>query len=363
MNGDVVLPRPRRDIGTLPAYVPGRAMTGKPAAVLASNELPFGPLPEVVDAISAEVKAANLYPDASGQELERAIGEHLGVAAECIAIGPGSVGLLHQVMRAYTEPGSEVVYAWRSFEAYPGLVSLYHAQGRPVPLNAALEHDLPAMARAVTDRTRVVIVCNPNNPTGTVVTPDALRTLVDAVPPDCLIVLDEAYREFCPTDDFADGIEMFGSRPNVCVLRTFSKAYGLAGLRVGYAIAHPQVIQHLHAVRLHFAVTQIARRAATESIKRHDQAAARLEAVMSERDRMREELTRTGWSVVRSYANFVWLGLGPASAAFAEHCRAAGVVVRPLGDDGVRVTAGPPEWNDRFLAAAAEWAVAHRGLA
>lgn len=363
MTQDLVLPRPRRDIASLPPYIPGRATATaeQPLVVLASNELPFGPLPEVIEELSAELAAANLYPDASGGELEHALAAHVGVRPESIAVGPGSVGLLHQSMRAYVEPGSDVVYAWRSFEAYPGLISLYHATGRPVALDARLRHDLPAMLAAVTDNTRVVIVCNPNNPTGAVVSADDLRQFVDAVPRDCLIVLDEAYREFCTESEFADGVELFGDRPNVCVLRTFSKAYGLAGLRVGYAIAHPEVIAHLQTVRLHFGVSRLARRAALASIRRHDQAIARLQSVLSERNRLEQELAGQGWPVLSSHGNFVWLPLGSAAHEFAEHCQSRGVLVRPLGNDGVRVTAGLPEWNNLFLAAAAEW-VETRGI-
>jgi histidinol-phosphate aminotransferase len=259
-------------------------------------------------------------------------------------------------------PGDEVVFAWRSFEAYPIITQVSGATAVRVPLDAGDRHDLVAMAAAVTDRTRLVFVCNPNNPTGTAVRRAELETFLDAVPQDLLVVLDEAYCEFIRDEQVPDGLSLYRERSNVCVLRTFSKAYGLAGLRVGFAVAHEEVAEALRKTAVPFGVSTIAQVAAIASLAAEDELAERVEQLVKERDRMATALADQGWRVPRSEANFVWLRLGERTAAFADACAAAGVVVRSYGVDeplgGVRVTVGEPEATDRFLAVAAEHAPA-----
>jgi histidinol-phosphate aminotransferase len=213
-------------------------------------------------------------------------------------------------------------------------------------------HDLEAMAGAVTDRTRVIFVCNPNNPTGTVVRRDELKRFLDAVPEDVLVVIDEAYREFVRDDDVPDGIELYRERSNVCLLRTFSKAYGLAGLRVGFAIASEPVAEALRKCAVPFGVNGIAQAAAVASLSAEGELLDRVDAIVRERTRVSDGLRQQGWTVPTSEANFVWLRLGERTVEFAAKCEAAGVMVRPFPGEGARVTIGEPEANDILLAVA-----------
>jgi histidinol-phosphate aminotransferase len=231
------------------------------------------------------------------------------------------------------------------------MVQVAGASSVRVPLDAGATHDLEAMAAAITPSTRVIFVCNPNNPTGTVVHRRALESFLDRVPDDCLVVLDEAYGEFIRDPDVSDGVELHRDRPNVAVLRTFSKAYGLAGLRIGYAVAHPIAADAIRVTNVPFSVSTIAQVAAVASLQ---PAAARelldrVEATVHERDRIEAALAVAGWRVPKSQSNFVWLPTGAATEAFAATCEAAGVIVRPFGLEGVRVTIGEPEANDLFL--------------
>ena len=225
-----------------------------------------------------------------------------------------------------------------------------------VPLTSGDVHDLDAMAGAVTDRTRLIFVCNPNNPTGTVVHRAELERFLDRVPDDVLVVLDEAYREFIRDTDVPDGIDIYRDRPNVAVLRTFSKAYGLAGLRVGFAVAHEEpVAAALRKTAVPFGVSRIAQDAAVASLRAEDELLGRVGSLVCERARVYEELTRQGWTVPESQANFVWLRLGDRTLDFAGVCERAGVMVRPFAGEGVRVTIGETEANDIFLKTAGEY--------
>jgi histidinol-phosphate aminotransferase len=337
-------------------YTPGKA----PAAPagrsfkLSSNESPYDPLPSVRGVIASAASHINRYPDNTAAELVDAIATRFGVPAAHVAVGCGSVGIAQQLLEAVGEPGAEVIYAWRSFEAYPYLTDLANATSVRVPLQD-LRHDLVAMAAAITDQTRLIFVCTPNNPTGTAVTRGELTTFLDQVPPDCLVVIDEAYVQYVRDPDVPDGLTLYASRPNVAVLRTFSKAYGLAGLRVGYLIAHEPVAAAVRKTMLTFTVNSIAQAAAIASLAAESELLERVELVVKERDRVRRELLGQGWTVPPTEANFVWLPLGGGSAEFAAHCDAAGVSVRPFMPDGVRVTVADPEANDAFLAAAAAY--------
>jgi histidinol-phosphate aminotransferase len=248
-----------------------------------------------------------------------------------------------------------VVFAWRSFEAYPIIVQISGATGVRVPLRSDESHDLEAMEAAITDRTRLVLVCNPNNPTGTATRRSGLETFLDRVPDDVLVVIDEAYREFVRDPEVPDGLDLYRERPNVAVLRTFSKAYGLAALRVGFAVAHEPVAAALRKTAVPFGVSSLAQVAAVASLDAEDELEARVETLVSERDRVMAKLAAQGWPVLDAQANFVWLRLGERSEAFAEACAASGVIVRPFSGEGVRVTIGEPEASDRFLAVAQEF--------
>ena len=346
-------PRFRPVLGTFPAYKPGKApvaATGQ-AHKLSSNESPYGPLPSVVEVIAEAGRGVNRYPDNGAAALSAALAERFAVPADHVAVGCGSVGVLKQLLEAVSDPGDEVVYAWRSFEAYPTLIDLAGATSVQVPLRDET-HDLAAMADAITPRTRLILVCNPNNPTGTVVSRQQLTAFLDQVPADCLVVLDEAYREYIRDESVPNGAELYLDRPNVAVLRTFSKAYGLAGLRVGFLIGHPPVAEAIRKTMLPFTVSSIAQAAAVASLAAEAELFERVETIVKERDRVRSALLADGWSVPVTEANFVWLRLGPHTTAFAEACEQAGIAVRPFAGEGARVSVGTPEANDAFLATA-----------
>ncbi|TDP32321.1 histidinol-phosphate transaminase [Nocardia ignorata] len=340
--------RIRPDLATIPAYVPGR--THPDAVKLASNETTFGPLPSAAKAIAAAAEQANRYPDNQVTELRAALAEFLGVSVANVAVGCGSVALCQELVQITCDATTdEVVFAWRSFEAYPIVTQVGNATSVPVPLTADHRHDLDAMADAITERTKLIFVCNPNNPTGTAHPRAELERFLDRVPPHVLVVLDEAYFEYLRLPE-TDGIEIGRTRPNVVVLRTFSKAYGLAGLRVGYAVGDPEVITALLKVHIPFSVNRVAQAAAIASLEAHGELLDRTDVLITQRAQVRDALLAAGYEVPPSEANFVWLPLGARSLGFAEASAAAGVLVRPFAGDGVRVTIGDPHENERFLA-------------
>lgn len=356
-------PRLRHTIDSLPSYKPGRPATagsGQTAFKISSNENPYPPLPGVLDAVADAAGSINRYPDMFATGLVDALAKRFDVPPADIATGTGSVGVLQQVIQATAAEGDEVVYAWRSFEAYPIVVGISGARSVTVPLGPGARHDLDAMAAAVTDRTRLVLVCSPNNPTGTAVRRDEMRTFLRRVPSDVLVVVDEAYREFVRDPDAIDGLELYRDFPNVCVLRTFSKAYGLAGLRVGFAIAREPVADALRKTAVPFGVSGVAQRAAIESLRHEGALAERVETLVAERDRVRAALLEQGWDVPDTQANFVWLELGDNTVEFAAQCEAAGLIVRPFAGEGCRITVAEPEASDRLLKVTADWR-AHTG--
>ncbi|MBL3665110.1 histidinol-phosphate transaminase [Streptomyces sp. M2CJ-2] len=344
-------PRLRAELEGIPTYKPGKpAAAGGPVAYkLSSNENPYPPLPGVMEAIASAASSFNRYPDMACTALMAELAERFAVPVSHLATGTGSVGIAQQLLQATSGPGDEVIYGWRSFEAYPIITRISGATPVQVPLTPGDVHDLDAMAEAVTDRTRLVFVCNPNNPTGTVVRRAELERFLDRVPRDVLVVLDEAYREFIRDPEVPDGVEIYRERPNVCVLRTFSKAYGLAGLRVGFAIAHEPVAAALRKTAVPFGVSQLAQDAAIASLRAEDELIGRVGSLVCERNRVMDALRAQGWKVPESQANFVWLRLGERTAAFAQACEQAGVVVRPFPGEGARVTVGETEANDIFL--------------
>ncbi|WP_181958169.1 histidinol-phosphate transaminase [Nonomuraea deserti] len=350
------MPRFRQILDTMAPYKAGKAVAAPDGRSykLSSNETPYDPLPSVVEAIAEGARQINRYPDPASVRLTEAIAERCSVPPEHVALGAGSVTVAQQLFETVGEPGAEVVYAWRSFEAYPLLADLAGVTSVRVPL-AGEDHDLDAMAEAINDRTRLVFVCNPNNPTGTAIRRGALEAFLDRVPEHVLVVLDEAYHEYVRDHDVPDGLTLYRDRPNVCVLRTFSKAYGLAGLRVGYMIAQEPVASAVRKTIIPFAVNHLAQVAAIASLQAEDELFDRVEQVVKERTRVRESLLAQGWTVPPTEANFVWLRLGGRTLDFAAACAAEGVAVRPFAEEGVRVSIGSPEANDAFLAAAASF--------
>jgi histidinol-phosphate aminotransferase len=347
-------PRLRPTLATLPSYVPGRTVAG--AIKLASNETPYPPLPHVLERIGQAVLDANRYPDNNSTELTGVLATKYGVAVERVRVGCGSVSLCTQLVQAVADADEEVMYAWRSFEAYPIIAAVSGASAVQVPLRDHV-HDLDAMAEHVTGKTKLIFVCNPNNPTGTAVERKALVRFLQAVPSDVVVALDEAYREFVTDPDVPDGLTLLDDFPNLVILRTFSKAYGLAGLRVGYAIAaDPSVTEAMRQTQVPFAVTTVAQAAALASLEpeAEPQLMARVADIVAQRDRVHGALVAMGYEVPPTEANFVWLPLGDASSDWAAGCEERRVIVRAFAGSGVRVTIGTPDENDRLLAAAGE---------
>jgi histidinol-phosphate aminotransferase len=323
---------------------------------LASNETPFAPHPQVLEAVEAQLRTLNRYPDPAKATLRRRLSERTGVDPGRIAIGNGSCELLLAGAEAMLEPGAEVVYAWPSFSIYPHLAAMSGARAITVPLNEAQEHDLEAMANEVTAATRMLIVCNPNNPTATALPPAALDGLLTAVPRNVAVILDEAYIEFCTTQDPDESLDLLKRHPNLILLRTFSKVYGLCGLRVGYALGSEEFRLAVDRVRQPFSVNALALAAATEALNHQDEVERRVEQTAIERMHVEMELEERGYETSDSQANFSWVSLGERDEdEVVDGLAKLGVIVRAggaLGQDGwMRVTYGTRQENDRFLAA------------
>lgn len=345
-------PQPRPNVLAIPAYVAGRPPTVRPgmtAYKLSSNENPYPPLPGVVEAATRAVEVMNRYPDMGSTALYDALAARLGVPATDLAVATGSVALIYQLVGAFCDPGDEVVYAWRSFEAYPIAVTAAGAASVQVPLTADGRHDLAAMLAAITDRTKVVMVCTPNNPTGPAVTQAELDDFLARVPEHVVAVVDEAYLEFVRMDDAVDGLATYRDHANVVLFRTFSKAYGLAGFRVGYAVAQAPLAAALRAVSLPFGVSAVAQAAAIASLEAEAELLERVDALVAERERVVAGLRGIGWDVPEPQGNFVWFALGERTADFAAAADEAGITVRPFAGEGARVSIGETEGNDRLL--------------
>lgn len=352
------LPPIRPALAGIPTYKPGRPPTpreGLATYKLSSNENPYPPLPGVLEAVGDAAGRLNRYPDMGASALYAALEKRFDVPESDLAVATGSVAVLYHLLQATCAEGDEVVYAWRSFEAYPIAVGMTGATGVQVPLRAGARHDLDAMAAAITERTRVVLVCTPNNPTGPAVTEAELRDFVAVVPGDVVVVVDEAYREFVRDPAVGEAIDLYRERDNVVVLRTFSKAYGLAGLRVGFALAPARLADAIRKVSLPFGVSQIAQEAAIASLAAEAELFERVDALVGERARVLSGLREQGWEPPDSQANFAWMQLGDQTDAFAAECTDAGIMVRPFPGDGARVSIGETEANDVFLAVAAQW--------
>lgn len=358
----------RSELDDLPSYLPCPTAPGSSGdqqssevARLALNELPFGPLPGVLDAIIAAAGDSNRYPDMAAVALRNAIADRHGVTPDRIVTGFGSVYLLELLLKAVCEPGQEFVFPWRSYEAYPIVAVGGMVRAKPVPCTDDFHQDLDAMAAAITDNTRVALVCNPNNPTSTAVTRAELTKFIDRVPESTLVVLDEAYREFVTDPDVPDGLVEYGDRRNVVVLRTMSKAWGLAGLRLGWLAAAPEVADAMRKLLAPFATSAFAEVAALAALEQETEVRRRVDFITAERARMYPALKEFAPRTPVSQANFFWLPV-PNPAGFAAHCEAGGVLIRAFAD-AARVTIGTSAENDRFLAVSATAGILERGLA
>jgi histidinol-phosphate aminotransferase len=323
---------------------------------LASNETPFAPHPQVLEAVEAQLRTLNRYPDPTRSALRARLSERTGVPAGRIAIGNGSCELLLAGGEAMLEPGAEVVYGWPSFSIYPHLAAMSGARAVTVPLNEAGEHDLEAMAREVTGATRMLIVCNPNNPTATGLPPAAIDDFVASLPRNVAVILDEAYVEFSALQDPDESLALLDKHPNLILLRTFSKVYGLCGLRVGYALGSEEFRLAVDRVRQPFSVNALAQAAATEALNHQDEVERRVERTAIERMHVETELEERGLDTTDSQANFSWVSLGDRDEDdVVDGLAKRGVIVRAggaLGQEGwMRVTYGTRGENDRFLAA------------
>ncbi len=349
-------PRFRAVFDSLPTYQPARAVRSATGDFhpLAANESPDRPLAEVVAAVIEAAAQVNRYPDFSGTELTGQIARMHGVSEDRVVTGAGSVALLQMLLAAVADSGAEVMYAWRSFELYPVLADLAGMRSIPIPL-ADERHDLNAMADRVSDSTRLILVCNPNNPTGTALSCEDLRDFARRVPADCLIAVDEAYFEYVRDPAVESAIELTLSRPNLVVLRTFSKAYGLAGLRVGYLVGPPYVVAQLRKAYLPYSLSNVAQAAALAALRAQKELFSQVDAIIAERARVGHALAAAGWEVPGSQSNFLWLGMGAASSEFGEWCGRRGIAVRVYPGEGLRVSIGARADNDAFLAAIAAW--------
>jgi histidinol-phosphate aminotransferase len=321
---------------------------------LASNEDPEGPHPAVIAGIQKGALEINRYPDGSCHELTKELGSQLGVEPEMIVLGNGSNELLNMIVRALISPGENMVFARPSFVVYDLAAATHFDCGKPVPLDHLDRHDLVAMANAVDDNTKLMMICNPNNPTGTYCSHDEIRNLLDTVPSSVVVVLDEAYFEYAYAEDYPDGVALMADYPNLVVTRTFSKIHALAGLRVGYLVAQPGFTQHLQKTREPFNVNTLAQAAARVALTLPQVVQQRALRNREQGQWLSRELTRLGFEVVPSQANFLFARHTLAAGELCERLLKQGVIIRPmsafgLGDGAVRITIGLAEENRRCI--------------
>jgi histidinol-phosphate aminotransferase len=340
----------RAEIAALPPYRQGRAAAAE-AFKLSSNENPRAPHPAVLAAIAES--SVNRYPDGAATALRARLAERVGVGLDGVHVGAGSVSILSQLIQAAAGPGDEVVYPWRSFEAYPLLVTVSGATSVQIPNRPGGHHDLDAMAAAITDRTRVVIVCTPNNPTSTLVTAAQFAAFMAKVPPTVLVILDEAYFEFVTDEHAVRGLAELPNHPNVVVLRTFSKAYGLAGLRIGWAAGPAYILDAARSAAIPLAVTEPAQRAALAALDVEAEVLASVDELVERRARVFTGLTAAGWTVPDPHGNFVWFAAGDETVAVAAMLEEDGIVGRMFPGEGIRISIGEEGSVDPLLGSAA----------
>ncbi|MDF5756936.1 histidinol-phosphate transaminase [Spongiactinospora sp. TRM90649] len=341
----------KESVAAAAEYVAGKQTAGNGLAPvrLAANETPYPPLPSVREAVVEALSGLNRYPNPSGARLRSVIAEHLGVDPGQVTIGPGAGALCERAVLATCSPGDELIYPSPSFPGYSAYAGVSGAKAVRVPLTEDGAHDLAAMAAAITPRTKAIILCSPNNPTGAAIPEAELRGFLAKVPTECLVVLDQAYVEFADPDGCARGHLLLPDHPNLVVLRTFSKAYGLAGLRAGYAVGQPGAIDVVRKAQTPFQINSLGQVAAVASLRAHDELAERVAEVVAEREWLRERVAGLGLAVPPSHGNFLWLPMpDPRGAAGVLESQA--VLTRPQ-PGGLRVTIGTREENERFLAA------------
>lgn len=341
----------RAEIAELPPYRQGKDAPAD-AFKLSSNENPAPPHPAVLAAIGEA--SINRYPDGAATALRERLAALHGVTVDEVHAGAGSVAILHQLVQAAAGPGDEVLYPWRSFEAYPGIVTVAGATSVRVPNRPDGGHDTEAMVERISERTRVLIVCSPNNPTGVAMGRDEFAALMAHVPDSILVILDEAYREFVDDPDAVAGIPLLETYPNLVVLRTFSKAYGLAGLRIGYAVGPSYVLDAARSAQIALSVIEPAQRAALAALDHADEILESVTAIRERRDRVATALRAQGWAIPEPQGNFVWLPTGGRTVAAAEVLERHGIVARVFATDGIRVTIGEEASVAPLLSAAAE---------
>ena len=350
--------RIRKSIQELPGYKAGaraEAVSGFTPYKLSSNENPLNPLPSVVAVIAKAAESINRYPDPLATELTARLSEKFQVDPNCIALGTGSVGVCQQIVQALCDAGDEVIFAWRSFEAYPIITAIAGAVSVRVPLTQSGDHDLVAMAQAITDRTRVIFICTPNNPTGSIVQNQDLIDFLTKVPTNVLVVIDEAYIEFNRDELAIDGLGAYRGFSNVAVLRTFSKAYGLAGLRVGYLIGPEALAEAVRKTAVPFGVSSLAQAAAIASLDHEDELLDRVQNLVELRTWFESALADLGFQLPASQANFIWLPLGERSEQFAKQCADVAVAVRTFAGEGVRISIGEREALEVLLPICAQF--------
>jgi len=353
-----VNPQLRPEMAKLPTYKAGKKVApvnGLTAYKLSSNEVAHSPLPSVVAAIVDAANEINRYPDPFTTNLIQALSDKFAVPADQIATGTGSVGVCQQIIQSVAGAGDEVIYAWRSFEAYPIIATIAGAVSVQVPLTNNGQHDLAAMLNAITSRTRAIFVCTPNNPTGGIVTQQEINEFLEKVPENILVVIDEAYVEFNRDENAIDGIATLKAHSNVGVLRTFSKAFGLAGLRVGYFIGPKNIADAVRKTAVPFGVSNIAQVAAVASLEHEAELFSRVEEVIAERTWFESELTKLGFNLPRSQANFVWIPLGERTEEFALRSEGIAVSIRPFAGEGVRISIGERQALERVIELAGEF--------
>lgn len=338
----------RPEVLSLPAYVPGKP-ADEGAVKLSSNENPFPPLPALQAAVAAAIGNMNRYPDMFGTRLIAELSRIHTWPEEGIVIGNGSTALIEKILQAVVTPGGEVVIPWRSFEAYPIAIQAAGGVAVKVPLTPTWSHDLQAMAKAITSRTRAVLLCSPNNPTGVALTHHDVARFLAQVPTQVPVLLDEAYIHFARIEDPVRMKDLLEGYPNLIVLRTFSKAYGLAGLRCGYALTSMAMATGIRAISTPFGVNALAQVAALTALHYRSLIAENVDRIVAEREKLRCAVAAQGWNVPESQANFFWFPLGRDCARFEELCLREGVIVRRFGNEGVRVSVGEAEGSLRVL--------------
>lgn len=346
----------RSSVASVPDYQPGKQpaeIPGLEPFKLSSNEHYLPPLPEVMQALAQPINPAG-YPDPAATALICELAAYLEVPQDHLIVGTGASEILTALAQVTLEEGTEVVYPWPSFELYPQAAALNAAVQKPIGLTEDFTHDLSAMAEAITDRTRLVLLCSPNNPTGPTISAAEFDSFMAKVPANVLVALDEAYWEFATDPSAVNGLHALHKYDNLVLVRTFSKAHGLAGLRIGYAVARPSVIAGLRKALVPFGVTQLSQQAALASLGHMEQVMQRAQTIAEARDEFADALRAQGWHVPDAQANFVWLPLKELSSAFEDACVAQSLAVRNL-NDGVRISIGPPEAMRRVLDVAGEF--------